>query len=230
MACCYLVRTQNGVVLIDAGMSTDAEYLLSICETSFGPDARITAILLTHWHNDHSAGTADVAFRTAAPVYFNEIEYPYFSGVTKRGGAGSAIADRIPEIGPFVLLKGLLGNSVPRPVEPTGFVRDGEEVLGEFLVIETPGHTGGHTSYFHRPTGALFTGDALAVVGKKLRLMSSFVTPDKSRALESAIRCLDRDVTLICPGHRYPLTEGVGHERSRFLELLSTRDSWPLFG
>ncbi len=230
MACSYLVRTQHGVVLIDAGMSTDAEYFLSVCKTSFGPDARITAILLTHWHNDHSAGAADVAFRTNVPVYFNENEYPYFSGEAKRGGALSAIADRIPEIGPFVLFKGLMGNSVPRPVEPAGFVTDGDEVVGEFLVIETPGHTPGHTSYFHYPTATLFAGDALAVIGKQLRLMSRFVTPDKTRALASAIKSLDREVRLICPGHRYPLSDGVEQERSRFLKLLKTRNSWPLFG
>ena len=230
MACCYLVRTQNGVVLIDAGMSTDAEYLLSTCKTSFGPDARVTAVLLTHWHNDHSAGAAHVASQANVPVYFNEAEYPYFSGETKRGGAFSAVADRVPEIGPFVLFKGLLGNSVPSPVTPTGFVRDGDVLLGEFSVIETPGHTDGHTSYFHQPTGTLFAGDALAVIGKELRLMSRFVTPDKSRALESAIKCLDRCIQFICPGHRYPLSEDVENERARFLKLLGTRNSWPLFG
>ena len=230
MACSYLVRTQDGVVLIDAGMNTNAEHLLSTCRTSFGPEAKITAVLLTHWHNDHAAGSADIAFRADVPVYFNELEYPYFSGETKRGGVFSAIADRVPEIGPFVLLKGLLGNSVPRPVEPTGFVRDGSELLGEFSVIETPGHTDGHTSYFHHPTGTLFAGDALAVIGKQLRLMSRFVTPDKSKALESAIKCLDREVRWICPGHRYPLTDGVEQERARFLKLLETQNSWPFFG
>jgi len=216
--------------LIDAGMTTDAGYIFSACEKTFGIHAKIAAILLTHWHNDHSAGAADAAFRANIPVFFNELEYPYFSGDTKRGGAISWVADRIPEFGPFVLFKGLLGNTVPRPVKPTEFVRDGDELLGEFSVIETPGHTNGHTSYFHRPTGALFAGDALAVVGKRLRLMSRFVTPDKSRALKSAIKCLDREVSLICPGHRYPLSDGVDQERARFLKLLNSRNSWPFFG
>jgi glyoxylase-like metal-dependent hydrolase (beta-lactamase superfamily II) len=230
MACCYLVRTCSGIVLIDAGMSTDAEYIFAVCERAFGKGANIVAVLLTHWHNDHSAGAADVAVRSKAPVFFNEREFSYFSGKTKRGKTVSFLADTIPEFGPFVLLKGLLGNSVPRSVEPTEFVRDGDELLGEFTVIETPGHTDGDTSYFHCPTGALFAGDAIAIIGERIRLMSRFVTPDKIRARESVFKCLDREMKLICPGHRYPLSTGVDQERTRFLERLRSRDSWPLFG
>jgi len=155
---------------------------------------------------------------------------PYFSGDAKRGGAISFIADRIPEIGPLVLLKGLLGNAVPRAVEATEFVRDGEYLLGEFTVIGTPGHTDGHTSYFHHPSKTLFAGDALAVVGKSLRLMSRFVTPHKDRALESAIKCLDHEMDLVCPGHRYPLQDGVEVEHKRFLKLLRSQTTWPFFG
>ena len=230
LACFYLVRTGTGVVLIDAGMVSDADYVFSACQTAFGANATIVAILLTHWHNDHAAGAADLAMRAGVPAYFHERENPYFSGDSKRGGALSSLADRIPEFGPLVLLKGLVGNSVPRPLKPAKFVQDGDELLGEFAVIETPGHTSGHTSYFHHPSRTLFAGDALAVVGKQLRLMSRFVTPDRDRALASTIKCLDREIHLICPGHRYPLSSGVEHERTRFLKILSSRTRWPLFG
>ena len=70
----------------------------------------------------------------------------------------------MPELGPLVLLKGLLGEAVPRAVAATRLVHDGEQIEDEFDVIESPGHTPGHVSFFYRPERILFAGDALAVI------------------------------------------------------------------
>lgn len=38
----------------------------------------VKAILLTHWHNDHAAGSAAVKTSTGAPVYYHEADSPNF--------------------------------------------------------------------------------------------------------------------------------------------------------
>jgi glyoxylase-like metal-dependent hydrolase (beta-lactamase superfamily II) len=130
----------------------------------------------------------------------------------------------------MVLAKGLLGESTPRPVGSVQEVRDGELVVGEFEVMETPGHTMGHVSYYWRRRQILFTGDALAVVGGRVSLMSRPVTPDLERARESARRLLGVDSDVICPGHRRPLVEGVAWQREKGIEFLDSGKPWPLLG
>ena len=56
LTCSYIVRTADGLVLVDAGMdSGGADVHTGLREMNASPDD-IRAILLTHWHNDHAAG------------------------------------------------------------------------------------------------------------------------------------------------------------------------------
>jgi glyoxylase-like metal-dependent hydrolase (beta-lactamase superfamily II) len=101
---------------------------------------------------------------------------------------------------------------------------------GVFRVLATPGRTVGHVAYLHEPTRALFCGDALAVVGNRLSLMSRPVTPDLLAAAGSVLRCLRAGVAIVCPGHRAPLTEIVKKECRRLEDYLEAGGRWPLLG
>ena len=103
-------------------------------------------------------------------------------------------------------------------------------MFGELEVVETPGHTTGHVSYYWGRRRILFTGDALAVVAGKVSLMSRAVTLDLAKARESARRLVAMDADAICPGHRRPLTEGVSEQREKVLEFLDSGKPWPLLG
>jgi glyoxylase-like metal-dependent hydrolase (beta-lactamase superfamily II) len=129
-----------------------------------------------------------------------------------------------------VLLRGLLEDAAPVALTPDRVVHDGDIVEGAFRVLATPGHTPGHVAYLHEPSQALFCGDALAVVGNKLRLMARPVTPDVSSARASALQCVREDVKIICPGHRLPLAENVKQECHRLRAYLEGGGAWPLLG
>ena len=129
-----------------------------------------------------------------------------------------------------MLLKGLLGNAPQRAVEATRFVHDGDTIANDFKVIETPGHTSGHLSYYYAPGHVLFAGDALAVIGGRLRFMSRPVTEDLSTARTSMLRCLFLPIAAVCPGHREPLTKNVADECQRLREYVLNGGNWPLFG
>jgi len=58
-ACSYLVSAEAGVFAVDVGMDSDAEDFLEGMESVGIPPERLRAILLTHWHNDHSAGVLE---------------------------------------------------------------------------------------------------------------------------------------------------------------------------
>ncbi len=230
LTCSYLVRTARGLVLVDAGMdSGGADVHAGLTALGARPD-EIRAILLTHWHNDHPAGAAAIHRLNRAPVYYHRGDLAQFSGQGGARGVRRWISDRIPEMGVLVLAKGLLGESVPEPVMAQHFVEDGEIVLDDFEVIATPGHTPGHVAYFYRPEGALFAGDALAVIDGRIRFMARPVTMDLDAARHSMLECLSRDPRVVCPGHREPLTVGVEAACGDMRRHLERGGAWPLLG
>lgn len=229
-ACSYIVKASGGLVLIDAGMSSDGEPMLQAIDSiGFEPGA-VRAILLTHWHNDHAAGASAISQLSGAKVFYHEMDAPNFSRAAARTSILGTIGDLVPELGPLVLFKGLLGNALPKPVAADAFVKDNQVIFDDFEVIETPGHTAGHVCYYFRPGKILFAGDALAVIGDHLRFMARPVTPDIGSARASMRKCLDREIDVVCPGHRQPLKKRVSDERKRFLTMLEETTRWPLLG
>lgn len=211
-------------------MDSDArDFLEGMRRINIQPD-RLKAILLTHWHNDHSAGAAFLKQKFGARVYYHVGDQPFLTRQTASRGVRGWLGQRVPEEGVLVLLRGLLEEAAPEAVAADHLVLDEELIEGEFRVIATPGHTDGHVGYVHMPSEVLFCGDALAVVGDRLRLMARPVTPDLSAAKASALRCLREESQFICPGHRGPLTQNVAQERKRLLTYLETGGHWPLLG
>lgn len=211
-------------------MDSEARDFLRGLATIGIPASQLRALLLTHWHNDHSAGAAFLKRELGIPVYYAAKDEPFLSRRSASRGVRAWLGKHIPEEGVLVLLRGLLEEAAPEAVSATHFVADGETIDGEFRVLATPGHTDGHVAYFHESTRALFCGDALAVVGNHLRLMCRPVTLDLPAARMSALRCLDEEASFICPGHRGPLSENVSRERQRLQSYLRNGGRWPLLG
>jgi glyoxylase-like metal-dependent hydrolase (beta-lactamase superfamily II) len=230
LTCSYLVRQPAGVVLVDAGMDSGGEDVMAGLNFIGATIGDIRGILLTHWHNDHAAGANMAQAQSGAPVYYHSGDEPYFTGRTGARGLRRWVSDLIPEWGVFVLAKGLLGEATPKPVTAQHFVRDGESVLDDFVVVETPGHTTGHVSYFYEPERALFAGDALAVIGGRIRFMARPVTLDLEAARRSLEKCLKLQPKIICPGHREPLVTGVAPACDAMLRHLESGGAWPLLG
>jgi glyoxylase-like metal-dependent hydrolase (beta-lactamase superfamily II) len=230
LTCSYALDTPAGVVLIDAGMDSTAGDVDALLDAMKKPRNAVRAILLTHWHNDHAAGAAVITQRTGCPVFHHAADSPWLTGVTAHRGLRGFLAGRLPEWGLFVLLVGLLGEAIPRPIVGGTLVGDGDVIADEFEVIATPGHTPGHISFFHRPTRTLFAGDALAVIGNQIRLMARPVTLDRAAARRSMLRVLDLDIHTLCPGHRHVLTQNVALRCAEARERLTANDHWPLLG
>lgn len=228
-----MVSAGVGLVLVDAGMDSEGRDMERLLQESFRARPEdVRAILITHWHNDHAAGAAAVRARSSARVYYHQADRPQLTRVTARPGLRGRLADAIPEHGPLVLFKGLLGEAASLAVEADRLVEDGEAIEGEFEVIATPGHTPGHLSFYFRPERALFAGDALAVIQDRVRFMARNVTPDRVEARKSMERLLDRgpSIDVLCPGHRQPLAREVGARCAEMRQYLSRGGPWPFFG
>lgn len=230
LTCSYLVQTPRGTVLVDAGMNSsgaDIHHGLSAMNANV---SSVSSILLTHWHNDHTAGARAIQDETDATVYCHNDDVPQLTRETARMGLRGKISEMIPEWGLFVLFKGLLGEATPRAVLSPQLVEDGNLIEEYFEVIETPGHTPGHLSFYYKPEKILFAGDALAVVENDVRFMARAVTPSLEKARDSMRRCLNLDVNILCPGHRKPLTNDVRRKCDKMLHHIDDGGRWPLLG
>ena len=230
LTCSYLVRTAAGIVVVDAGMDSDGADVRSGLAALDAHVESVRGILLTHWHNDHAAGAEVIRAASNAPVFFHRGDQAQLTGAASSSGLRRWLSNSIPEAGVLVLLKGLLGDAVPRPITASNIVDDGELVLGDFEVVATPGHTPGHVSYFYRPARVLFAGDALAVVDGSLRFMARPVTPDLTSARASVAKCLSLNPAIICPGHREPLVDNVDEACAAMRATLDAGGPWPLLG
>jgi glyoxylase-like metal-dependent hydrolase (beta-lactamase superfamily II) len=229
VCCSYAVVDDDGIVLVDCGMTSDAAPVLNGLELLGREPADVHTILLTHWHNDHAAGAARVKALSGAKVHYHERERPYFMRETARGGFPGWLSKQVPERGPLVLFRGLLSAATSTAVSADVLVRGGDLILGRFRVAETPGHTPGHVAYFDERSGTLFAGDALAVVGGKLRFMARPVTLDLEEARASMAALLELPTRSVCPGHRRPLTKAV-EEQLKSLRGRVQDPAWPLLG
>lgn len=206
-----------------------ADFLQGLGELGVAPE-RLKAILLTHWHNDHSAGAAFLKRKFGVRVYYHAGDEDSFTRQTASRGIRAWVGKHVPEEGVLVLLRGLLEEAAPHAVTADHLVADGEIIETEFRALATPGHTPGHIAYIHEPTKTLFCGDALAVVKNQLALMARPVTLDLPSARDSALRCLREEAHFVCPGHRGPLTQNVAEERHRLRAYLEAGGCWPLLG
>ncbi len=106
---------------------------------------RITAVLATHFHEEHIGNAARVARLLGVPVH---VTAPTFE----------AAAAGTPLHGPRRLF---IGQPEPVPRESLRILSARVETPKVVLdVIESPGHCDGHASFFDPTTGILFAGDS----------------------------------------------------------------------
>lgn len=189
---CYLVREDDGLTLIDTGLSGSATAMLDAARALGAP---IRRIVLTHVHGDH-AGSLD-ALHAALP----DAEVI----VSAREARLLARDFTLDAAEPQAKLRG----SFPvRTTRPTRTVTPGERI-GSLEVVAAPGHTPGHVAFLDTRDGTLLAGDALsthfgiAVAGvvKPLFPFVAMGTWHKPTALETARALRALDPARLAVGH-----------------------------
>lgn len=128
------------VTVIDPGPADDRH--LAALLAALEPGERITQILVTHAHLDHSPLARPLASATGAEIL----------------AFGGATSGRSPRM---VALAGLGGGEgLDHTFQPDRLLRDGDQILGAdwaLTTLHTPGHLGGHLCFAWGET--LFCGD-----------------------------------------------------------------------
>ncbi|MED1201735.1 MBL fold metallo-hydrolase [Heyndrickxia acidicola] len=164
----WLVADDNGLTLIDAGVSSMAKGILkSINDIQAGPLQRI---ILTHGHGDHVGAVKTILSKINVPVYAHSIEIPYIEGNLPYPGRKKAVE--------------LLAPSITQPLSADNEGR--LQPIGSLTPYFTPGHSPGHVAYYHEEDEVLLAGDLFTSKKGKLRKPIPMFTADMREALKSS--------------------------------------------
>jgi len=184
---CYVIDD----VLIDAGIKASHKLIVAAIGNK-----KITAHALTHAHADHQGSSKTICEAFMIPLWCSQAEKP-------QAESGQATKEY-----PFQ-------NHIITKFQRTywagdGYVvarvlKEGDEV-GGFTVIETPGHSSGHVSFYRERDGVLIVGDTLV----NMNLLTTFVglhqppalfTADKEENIKSILKLASLQPAILCFGH-----------------------------
>src|SRR6476646_5769677 len=77
---CYIVSTDTGWVLIDAGLKTSYPKIKKLAAQLFGENSKPDAIILTHAHFDHIGALKMLVQDWDVSVLAHRLEIPYITG------------------------------------------------------------------------------------------------------------------------------------------------------
>ena len=144
--------------LVDAGYLGSFVAIRDAVAKQLGRDSRPEAILLTHGHADHAGAARDLAVYWDVKIYAHKRELSFLTGKLDYPPGDTSVGGPTGLIAPFLPIKGYdFGEAVAdiatTPL-PTGW-----------KIIETPGHTPGHISFWQATTKTLLAGDACTTMG-----------------------------------------------------------------
>ena len=184
-----------GDVLVDAGSRHAGKRILRQLR-----GRTVTTHALTHAHADHQGSSHQVCEALGIPLWCGERD-------------AEAVEDgRIRERMPAHPINSLIGRVFPGPAHPVARrLREGD-VVGGFEVLDTPGHSAGHISFWRPSDRTLVCGDVFnnmnVITGVPgLHEPPAFFTPDPSRNRESMRRLAALQPQLVCFGHGKPLRD-----------------------
>ncbi len=184
-----------GDVLIDAGQPWESRRILKQIA-----GRTITAHALTHAHFDHYGASHAVCTKLGIPLWCGEKDVEAVEKGRMVGPGGR-------------MLPAAKAHPVARAL------KEGDEVAG-FIVLDTPGHSPGHVSYWRESDRTLVCGDVMwgynpFLLRGDIREPFTTFSPDPALNRESARRLAALEPALVCFGHGKPL-----RDPARFTEVV----------
>jgi glyoxylase-like metal-dependent hydrolase (beta-lactamase superfamily II) len=187
-----------GDVLIDAGGRPDTKRILGQLR-----GRKISAHALTHAHSDHQGASHVVCSKLGIPFLVPERDVAVAEDP-------EVLRERMPNH-PMPKLMYALFHGPGHKVDQV--LHEGDEVAG-FTVLDTPGHSQGHVSYWRESDRVLICGDVITTWHSFLMNLApgvhepaSYFTPDQDENRRSIKRIAELEPALVLVGHGPPLRD-----------------------
>ncbi len=220
-----VVQAGDSATLIDTGYPADRANLLASLELlKVAPEA-LSAVLITHAHNDHLGSAQWLHAAYGVPVLMHAEEVPHARrDFLDQVSVGKVAANAWrPGVVPWALRA--LGNGGTADVavaEPQAFPAPGAlDLPGAPVPLHIPGHTAGHCAYLLPDSGIVVGGDAIATGhptsrAKGPQLLPAMFHKDRERALAGLSVLEETDAEVLVPGHG-PVYRGSVREAAKLV-------------
>ncbi len=184
---CYVIDD----ILVDAGIRSSSDKILKAIK-----NMDITKHVLTHAHADHQGSSSIVCSTLKIPLWTSVLE--------KENAESGIVTNGYPNKNHIIAkFQQQFWAGSGHPI--SRILKEGDQV-GSFTVIETPGHSKGHISFFREKDKVLIVGDTLV----NMNLLNTFVglseppnlfTTDKEVNKKSIKKLFDLNAKVLCFGH-----------------------------
>lgn len=191
----WLVAEEDGLTLIDAGLPFMYKSIMKrAASLQVGPIKRIA---LTHAHPDHVGALPRVAALSDAAVYAHRLELPYIDG-EKTYQSRKKPAPLLPQDRKALAL----------PEDADGKLQQ----FGSLTPYWTPGHSPGHTVFYHQEDDVLIAGDLFW--SRRGRLIKPRFTEDMAQAIRSSAIVAELNPGRLEVCHGYAVHKAAGQIES----------------
>ncbi|MGD8454826.1 MAG: MBL fold metallo-hydrolase [Anaerolineales bacterium] len=193
----FLIVEEDSLTLIDAGLPFYTRRIFSYIRSICCDPADLKTILITHADFDHVGSVKALKKASGAKVCASQAAAEAMvEGISSRELKFGKVFT--PLISTFEKLFHLPRIDVDEILSPGQIL----PILGGLEVIDTPGHTPGHLSYYAKGAGVLFVGDSLRTrPGETLYNLYPAITWDRDKAIASTRRQKELNPKVVCSGH-----------------------------
>jgi len=198
----YLLRdaVRGRLLLIDTGSAGSEAIILKAIEWLGHYPADLEAVILTHWHEDHSGSlgaimkAAGESMRVLVPA--GELDLLRAQKPLPLNNWG-----RLGKKGPRLYSPGVLNEAQAARLES---LREDDDLLAKWdlQLLNTPGHSEGHISLLSPGRRALFAGDALLCYR---RTVFTFPHANPAQTETGARNLLALEFDRLLPGHLHAM-------------------------
>jgi glyoxylase-like metal-dependent hydrolase (beta-lactamase superfamily II) len=208
----YLIVTDDGVTLIDAGLPGHWPELIAELAAAGRGLGDIRGVVLTHGDSDHIGFAERLRRDHGVPVFVHAGDAARARGEEKTKPAWGKV--RLSGIASFLWYASRKGGLTTTYLAEVTEIGDGDvlDLPGAPRIIGLPGHSPGSVAIHSAAVGAVFAGDALTtrhvLTGAHGPQPAPF-TDDQDLAAASLDRLAEIDATWVLPGHGAPWNGGT---------------------
>ncbi|MCD6513359.1 MAG: MBL fold metallo-hydrolase [Candidatus Odinarchaeota archaeon] len=191
-----IIKKNDGeVIVVDPGMPDNVSRVIQAIKRITKESLRRVILSATHEHYDHIGGFAELCRKVRCEIYVSK-----------------STAD-VLKAGDDIISVAYLFNAKLESIQVQKVIKEGDcinSAIGDFTVIETPGHTIGSICFYNKPHKILISGDTVFPHGGFGRVD---LHTGNIKMLKSSIEKLSSlDVEILIPGHgRVIKSDGKRH-------------------
>ena len=201
---CYIVDDKL-LFLVDTGMPGNSGKILKFLHENLNKKmGDLEIIVITHAHFDHTGSLNELIKKTGAKVAIHKGDEDVLSG--EKNQTGSALMRPLIKFMSFIFRT--------QPVKADIVLEDGD-MIGDYRVIHTPGHTSGSICLYNSNNRVIFVGDILNY--SKGKIEAPRIMEDHLEYNESMKKLGNLEIETILTGHGDPVTSDANKKLDEFL-------------